>query len=107
MILEDYEYKFEDGEPFALVEWQGQYRGYFEAPRLAQVLEQANQPQVYWPAARLFRTDAESLAQHPASMTHSTYTPEERAAAGIGDARLLPGSPSRSAQRLSKVHNSL
>lgn len=29
--------------------------------------------------------DAESLAQHPASMTHSTYTPEERAAAGIGD----------------------
>ena len=23
--------------------------------------------------------DAESLAQHPASMTHSTYTPEERA----------------------------
>ena len=22
--------------------------------------------------------DAESLAQHPASMTHSTYTPEER-----------------------------
>ncbi|WP_240096926.1 PLP-dependent transferase [Thermomonas flagellata] len=29
--------------------------------------------------------DAESLAQHPASMTHSTYTPEERAAAGIGE----------------------
>ena len=29
--------------------------------------------------------DAESLAQHPASMTHSTYTPEERAAAGIAD----------------------
>lgn len=29
--------------------------------------------------------DAESLAQHPASMTHSTYTAEERAAAGIGD----------------------
>jgi methionine-gamma-lyase len=29
--------------------------------------------------------DAESLAQHPASMTHSTYTPEERAAAGISD----------------------
>ncbi|MFC4656842.1 MULTISPECIES: capsule biosynthesis GfcC D2 domain-containing protein [Rheinheimera] len=50
-------------EPFALVEWQGQYRGYFEAPRLAQVLEQASQPQIYWPAARLFRTDAESLAQ--------------------------------------------
>ncbi|MBH9554303.1 methionine gamma-lyase [Inhella gelatinilytica] len=29
--------------------------------------------------------DAESLAQHPASMTHSTYTPEERAQAGISD----------------------
>lgn len=29
--------------------------------------------------------DAESLAQHPASMTHSTYTAEERAAAGISD----------------------
>lgn len=29
--------------------------------------------------------DAESLAQHPASMTHSTYTSEERAAAGISD----------------------
>jgi len=27
--------------------------------------------------------DAESLIQHPASMTHSPYTPEERAAAGI------------------------
>ena len=50
-------------EPFALVEWRGQYRGYFEAPRLAQVLQQAEQPDIYWPAARLFRTDAESLAQ--------------------------------------------
>ncbi|KUY72538.1 methionine gamma-lyase [Burkholderia cepacia] len=29
--------------------------------------------------------DAESLVQHPASMTHSTYTPEERAAHGIAD----------------------
>ena len=29
--------------------------------------------------------DAESLAQHPASMTHSTYTPEQRAAHGISD----------------------
>jgi methionine-gamma-lyase len=27
--------------------------------------------------------DAETLAQHPASMTHSTYTPEEREAHGI------------------------
>ncbi len=29
--------------------------------------------------------DAETLIQHPASMTHSTYTPEERAKHGIGD----------------------
>ena len=29
--------------------------------------------------------DAESLAQHPASMTHSTYTPEERAEHGISE----------------------
>lgn len=29
--------------------------------------------------------DAETLAQHPASMTHSAYTPEERAAHGISD----------------------
>lgn len=29
--------------------------------------------------------DAESLIQHPASMTHSPYTPEARATAGIGD----------------------
>lgn len=29
--------------------------------------------------------DAESLAQHPASMTHSSYTPEERAQHGIGE----------------------
>jgi hypothetical protein len=29
--------------------------------------------------------DAESLAQHPASMTHSPYTPEERAAHFISD----------------------
>ncbi|ATC94058.1 trans-sulfuration enzyme family protein [Pseudoalteromonas tunicata] len=29
--------------------------------------------------------DAETLIQHPASMTHSPYTPEERQAAGISD----------------------
>lgn len=29
--------------------------------------------------------DAESLIQHPASMTHSTYTPDERAAHGISE----------------------
>ena len=30
--------------------------------------------------------DAETLVQHPASMTHANYTPEQRAAAGISDA---------------------
>ncbi|MNN68182.1 Methionine gamma-lyase [compost metagenome] len=29
--------------------------------------------------------DAESLAQHPASMTHSTYSPEQRAEHGISE----------------------
>jgi len=32
--------------------------------------------------------DSESLAQHPASMTHSSYTPEERARSGISDGLL-------------------
>ncbi|MCF1429793.1 MAG: aminotransferase class I/II-fold pyridoxal phosphate-dependent enzyme [Shewanella sp.] len=32
--------------------------------------------------------DAESLIQHPASMTHSPYTPQARATAGIGDSLL-------------------
>ena len=29
--------------------------------------------------------DAETLIQHPASMTHSPYTPEERAASDIAE----------------------
>ena len=29
--------------------------------------------------------DAETLIQHPASMTHSPYEPEQRAAVGISD----------------------
>ena len=32
--------------------------------------------------------DAETLIQHPASMTHSPYTPEARQAAGISDTLL-------------------
>ncbi len=32
--------------------------------------------------------DAETLVQHPASMTHSTYMPDERAAHGIGEGLL-------------------
>ncbi|EBW1603980.1 methionine gamma-lyase, partial [Salmonella enterica subsp. enterica serovar Kottbus] len=31
---------------------------------------------------------AETLVQHPASMTHSNYTPEERASQGIGEGLL-------------------
>jgi len=29
--------------------------------------------------------DAETLVQHPASMTHAPYTPKERAEHGVGD----------------------
>ncbi|WP_454301519.1 PLP-dependent transferase [Salana multivorans] len=38
--------------------------------------------------------DAETLVQHPASMTHSTYSPEERATHGFTDGliRLSVGS---------------
>lgn len=50
-------------EPVVLVEWQGQYRGYFEPPRLDAVLQQASQPDTYWPAVRLYKTDADSLMQ--------------------------------------------
>ena len=32
--------------------------------------------------------DAETLIEHPATMTHSTYTPEALAAAGIGESML-------------------
>ena len=32
--------------------------------------------------------DAETLVQHPATMTHATYSPEERAAHGISDGLL-------------------
>src|SRR5258708_35314631 len=32
--------------------------------------------------------DAETLVQHPATMTHAAYSPEERAAHGIGDGLL-------------------
>lgn len=42
-----------------------------------------NRLQLIWRAVSL--GDAESLIQHPASMTHSTYTPEERAAHGISE----------------------
>jgi len=34
--------------------------------------------------------DAETLAQHPASMAHSTCTPEQRARRGVGEGLTRP-----------------
>lgn len=50
---------------------------------LAQSLAFINQVSLFKIAVSL--GDAESLIQHPASMTHSPYTPEARAKAGISD----------------------
>lgn len=50
---------------------------------LAQSRQVINRFQLFSLAVSL--GDAESLVQHPASMTHSPYTAEERAAAGISD----------------------
>ena len=50
---------------------------------LAQSRQVINRFQLFSLAVSL--GDAESLVQHPASMTHSPYTAEERAAAGIAD----------------------
>jgi methionine-gamma-lyase len=50
---------------------------------LAQSRQVINRFQLFSLAVSL--GDAESLVQHPASMTHSPYSPEERAAAGISD----------------------
>ena len=35
--------------------------------------------------------DAETLVEHPATMTHSTYSAEELAAAGISEGRISVG----------------
>ena len=54
--------------------------------------------------------DAETLAQHPASMTHSTYTPEQRAAHGIAEGLVRlsvgwrPGRPADIGQALDPAH---
>ena len=37
--------------------------------------------------------DAETLVQHPASMTHATYTPEERIQHGISPLAVFPHQP--------------
>lgn len=48
-------------EPVVLVEHQGKYQGYFKPPRLDLVVTQINStPGLYWPAAKLFKVDAES-----------------------------------------------
>lgn len=48
-------------EPAVLVEYQGKYQGYFKPPRLDLVVSQINStPNLYWPAAKLFKVDAES-----------------------------------------------
>ncbi|RVT46903.1 hypothetical protein EMM73_06880 [Rheinheimera sediminis] len=47
--------------PVVLVEHQGKYQGYFEQPRLGLVVYQFNtSASLYWPAAKLFKTDAET-----------------------------------------------
>lgn len=49
-------------EPSVLVEYQGQYQGYFEQPRLGLVVAQINtKPDLYWSAAKLFKVDADSV----------------------------------------------
>lgn len=47
--------------PVVLVEHQGKYQGYFDQPRLGLVVTQLNtSASLYWPAARLFKTDTET-----------------------------------------------
>jgi hypothetical protein len=48
--------------PVVLVEFNGQYRGYFEPPRLSSVLLGINADKpLYWPSARLYKLDVEHL----------------------------------------------
>lgn len=58
--------------PVVLVEHQGNYQGYFERPRLSLVVSQFNKSSsLYWPAARLFKTDVDTkleLEQQRASL---------------------------------------
>ncbi|MDF3125745.1 capsule biosynthesis GfcC family protein [Rheinheimera sp. 1928-s] len=47
--------------PVVLVEHQGKYQGYFEQPRLGLVVYQLNtSASLYWPAAKLFKTDVDT-----------------------------------------------
>jgi hypothetical protein len=47
--------------PVVLVEHQGNYQGYFERPRLGLVVYQLNtSASLYWPAAKLFKTDVDT-----------------------------------------------
>lgn len=48
--------------PSVLVEFNGQYSGYFERPRLSQVLLGIQSDKsLYWPAARLYKLDADYI----------------------------------------------
>lgn len=48
--------------PAVLVKHNEQYRGYMKLPRLSEVVTTVNTvPALYWPAARLYKTDPESV----------------------------------------------
>lgn len=48
--------------PVVLVKHQEQYNGYMKLPRLSEVVTTVNTvPALYWPAARLYKTDPESV----------------------------------------------
>jgi hypothetical protein len=54
-------FKLNAATPEVLVEHQGKYQGYFEKPRLSLVVTQVNSAaSLYWPAAKLFKVDAET-----------------------------------------------
>lgn len=48
--------------PVVLVKYNEQYQGYMALPRLAEVVTAVNStPNLYWPSARLYKTDPESV----------------------------------------------
>jgi len=56
-----YGYAVQAAGPVVLIEHQGKYQGYFEKPRLGLVVSQFNNSSsLYWPAARLFKTDVDA-----------------------------------------------
>ncbi|KKL00418.1 hypothetical protein EIK76_03295 [Rheinheimera mesophila] len=50
--------------PAVLVKHNDQYHGFMQLPRISEVLTRVNsQAQLYWPAARLYKTDDEAVAE--------------------------------------------